>query len=156
MPHFYESIPSDLGEWALAQPLFFTASAPLHSRSSHVNVSPKGLPSSTLTILNPNQCAYLDATGSGCETISHIYENGRVTLMFCSFGESPRICRFFCKGRVVEWDDPKFEEWVGKVGKASGVKGVRAVIVLDVWKVGNFPDVYAAAGVSCLLCMTII
>lgn len=57
---------------------------------------------------------------------------------------------------MVEWDDPKFEEWVGKVGKPSGVKGVRAVIVLDVWKVGNFPDGYAAAGVSHLLCMTII
>lgn len=68
--------------------------------------------------------------------------------MFCSFGKSPRICRFFCKGRVVEWDDPAFEEWVGKVGKVSGVKGVRAVIVLDVWKVGIFSDVDAAADIS--------
>jgi hypothetical protein len=135
MPTFYDSIPVDLGEWALSQPLFFTASAPLHNPNSHVNISPKGLPSSTLTIISPNQVAYLDATGSGCETISHIYENGRVTLMFCSFGKAPRICRFFCRGRVVEWDSVEFGGWVERMGRGGKVCGVRAVVVLDVWKV---------------------
>ncbi|MCJ1413973.1 hypothetical protein MMC32_000298 [Xylographa parallela] len=134
MPTFYESIPADLGEWALSQPLFFVASAPLHTPTSHVNVSPKGLPASTLTILSPTQCAYLDATGSGCETIAHVYENGRVTLMFASFGRGPRICRFFCRGRVVEWDEPAFAGWVARMGKGA-VPGTRAVVVLDVWQV---------------------
>ncbi|MCJ1322442.1 hypothetical protein MMC15_007790 [Xylographa vitiligo] len=134
MPTFYDSIPADLGEWALSQPLFFVASAPLHTVTSHVNVSPKGLPAATLTILSPTQCAYLDSTGSGCETIAHVYENGRVTLMFASFGRSPRICRFFCRGRVVEWDEPAFAGWVARMGKAD-VPGTRAVVVLDVWQV---------------------
>ena len=55
--------------------------------------------------------------------------------MFCSFAKSPRIMRFFCKGSVVEWDDARFERLVGKMGKKR-VEGARAVILLDVFKVG--------------------
>lgn len=132
MPKFYDSINDDLAEWALAQPLFFTASAPLVGK--HINISPKGLPSNTFTIFSPTQCAYVDATGSGAETISHIYENGRCTIMFCSFAASPRIMRFFCTGRVVEWDSPRFESLLVKMGKKR-VDGARAIILLDVWKV---------------------
>lgn len=124
-----------------------------------------GHPSTTLAILNQNQIAYLDATGSGCETISHIYENGRVTVMLCSFGASPRILRLFCRGRVIEKGDRQFKMWVERMidsgmemdkellrGKESDdashdsgdeesrpltmdMKGIRAVIVLDVFKV---------------------
>ncbi|KAL8731206.1 MAG: hypothetical protein Q9166_003614, partial [cf. Caloplaca sp. 2 TL-2023] len=119
---------------ALAQPVFFTASAPL--TGSHVNVSPKGLPSTTFTILTPNAAAYIDATGSGSETVSHVYENGRVTIMFCSFEASPRILRFFCWGEVVEWNDPQFGSWIGRMGKER-VNGARAVVGLKVWKVAS-------------------
>jgi hypothetical protein len=132
MPKFYDSIPADLADWAMRQPVFFTASAPLAGR--HVNISPKGIPSATLKILSPNSVAYVDATGSGSETIAHIYENGRVTLMFCSFGATPRIMRFFCTGRVVEWDQPEFETLLQEMGKEK-VVSARAVIVLDVFKV---------------------
>ncbi|KAK8156343.1 pyridoxamine phosphate oxidase family protein [Phyllosticta citrichinensis] len=136
MPKFYPSITDDLKDWLLSQPLFFVASAPL--TGAHINVSPKGLPSQSLAVLEPNQVAYLDATGSGCETISHIYENGRVTLMACSFGTVPRIMRLFCKGRVIERggasaDD--FEAWLTRTGIKHGVDACRAVIVLDVFKV---------------------
>lgn len=55
--------------------------------------------------------------------------------MFCSFARSPRILRFFCWGRVVEWDEPGFEGLLGRMGKGR-VEGARAVIELDVWKVG--------------------
>lgn len=132
MPTFYKTISDDLAKWAMAQPVFFTASAPLAGK--HINVLPKGLPSSTFTFLSPTQCAYMDATGSGSETISHIYENGRVTIMFCSFGDSPRILRLFCLGRVIEWDTPSFDDLLAKMGKQK-VDGARAVILLDVWKV---------------------
>ena len=117
---------------ALAQQIFFTASAPLTGK--HVNISPKGLPSSTFSIFDPNHAAYVDATGSGSETISHVYENGRVTIMFCSFATSPRIMRFFCKGRVVEWDAPGFEGLLRKMGKGR-IEGARAVILLDIFTV---------------------
>ena len=39
---------------------------------------------------------------SGIETISHIYDNGRITLMFCSFGPNPQIVRLFGRGTVYE------------------------------------------------------
>ena len=55
--------------------------------------------------------------------------------MFCSFAKSPRIMRFFCKGSVVEWDDARFEGLLGKMEKKR-VEGARAVILLDVFKVG--------------------
>lgn len=118
---------------ALEQQVFFTASAPLAGR--HVNISPKGLPSSTFTIFDPNHAAYVDGTGSGCETISHVYENGRITIMFCSFLTMPRIMRFFCMGKIVEWDQPEFEPLIRKMGKES-IQGARAIILLDVFKVG--------------------
>ncbi len=132
MVKFYDSIPPFLQDWALSQTVFFTASAPLIGQ--HVNVSPKGLPSTTFTIFDPNHCAYIDATGSGIETVSHVRENGRVTIMFCSFETLPRILRFFCRGRVVEWDQREFEPLLGRMGKRR-VDGGRAIIVLDVWKV---------------------
>jgi hypothetical protein len=132
MVQFFPSIAPHLAEWALKQSVFFTASAPTSGK--HINISPKGLPASSLSILSPNQVAYVDATGSGAETISHIYENGRVTLMFCSFDATPRILRLFCTGRVVEWDDREFEGWLTKMGKRGAGEGARAVIVLDVFK----------------------
>lgn len=132
MVKYYDSIGPELEEWALKQAVFFTASAPLTGR--HVNISPKGLPSSSFSILNPNFCAYVDATGSGNETISHLLENGRVTIMFCSFEASPRIMRFFCTGHVVEWNEPGYEGWLKRMATKE-VPGARAVILLDVFKV---------------------
>ena len=55
--------------------------------------------------------------------------------MFCSFATSPRILRFFCRGRVVEYDKPEYGRLLQRIEKKE-VVGARAVIVLDVWKVG--------------------
>ncbi|KAJ0302214.1 hypothetical protein COL5a_010050 [Colletotrichum fioriniae] len=137
----YPSINPDLADWAARQPVFFTASAPTHH--PHINVSPKGL-SAHFAVLSPNLVAYIDRTGSGCETIAHSYENGRLTLMFMSFGPAPRILRLFCKSRIVEWDHPDFDKWMKRVipqDEAGGVNnrdsydGARAVVIGEVWEV---------------------
>ncbi|KAL6155956.1 hypothetical protein ACJQWK_05185 [Exserohilum turcicum] len=137
MVKFYPSLTQDHIDFITEQPLFFVASAPW--AGEHVNISPKGHPSKTFSVLGPNTVAYLDATGSGCETISHVYENGRVTVMFSSFGPSPQIMRLFCKGRVVEKWDPYFGQIRAKMSTENGdevdIAGVRAVIVLRVQKV---------------------
>jgi hypothetical protein len=137
MVKFYPSLNEDHLEFITSQPLFFVASAPW--AGDHINVSPKGHPSRTFSVLGPNTVAYLDATGSGCETISHIYENGRVTVMFCSFGPSPQIMRLFCKGRVVEKWDRYYQELRAKMATENGdevdITGARAIIVLKVKKV---------------------
>jgi hypothetical protein len=132
MVKFYESLTPDLTEWCMAQPLFYIASAPLFG--SHINISPKGLPSTTFSILGPNKAAYIDATGSGAETIAHLYENGRCTVMLTSFEKTPRILRLFCKGRVVEFWEDGFLETTREMGMEVPV-GARAVIVLDIFKV---------------------
>lgn len=131
----YDGISEDIAEWAQAQPVFFTGSASTHGR--HINVSPKGLADSHFAIFGPNQCAYIDRTGSGCETISHSYENGRLCLMFMSFGPAPRILRLFCRSRVVEFDQPQFGDLIRKIsrGKRDSFDGARAVILCDVWQV---------------------
>lgn len=133
MVAFFDSINDDLKEWALKQAVFFTASAPLAGK--HINLSPKGVPSASFSIVGPNKAAYVDATGSGNETISHIYENRRVTVMFCSFATSPRILRLFCKGKVIEWDQPEFETTWKNMGITKPMEGARAIILLDVFKV---------------------
>lgn len=54
--------------------------------------------------------------------------------MFCSFAISPRIMRFFCTGKVVEWDEAAFLPLLQRMGKEK-IEGARAVILLDVFKV---------------------
>lgn len=130
----YPSIPDKIAEWAQKQPVFFTGSAP--SYGTHVNVSPKGLTDSHFAILSPNQVAYIDRTGSGCETIAHAYDNGRLCIMFMSFGPTPRIVRFFCRARIVEWDEAEFPDLVRRIakGKREAFDGARAVVIADVFE----------------------
>ena len=92
-----DRISDDLAAWIARQPVFFVATAPAGA-GGHVNVSPKGLDS--LRVLGPNRAAYLDLSGSGIETVAHLRENGRITLMFCSFTGPPRICRLYGRGTV--------------------------------------------------------
>lgn len=117
MAKFYESITDTLQDFIRKQHLFFVASAPL-SGEGHVNVSPKGVDS--FRIFSPNRVGYLDLTGSGNETSSHMLENGRVTFMFCAFEGAPMILRLFGKGYTVlpgtaEWDEliPNFTQHIG-------------------------------------------
>ncbi|TQV98055.1 pyridoxamine phosphate oxidase [Cordyceps javanica] len=132
----YDALSDDLASWVRQQPVFFTGSASTHG--PHINVSPKGLTDAHFAVLSPTRCAYIDRMGSGCETISHSYENGRLCLMFMSFGPTPRILRLFCRSSVVEWDSPQFQDLVRSVSQGSGGRrfdGARAVIVCDIWQV---------------------
>src|SRR6267142_2103248 len=96
MAERFAAIKPDLAAWWMAQPMFFVATAPRDG--GHVNCSPKGL--DTLRILSPTRVAYLDLTGSGVETIAHLRDNGRITLMACAFEGAPRISRIYGRGAV--------------------------------------------------------
>jgi hypothetical protein len=119
----------ELRTFLLAQPCFFVASAPV-GRGGRVNVSPKGL--DTLRVLGPRECAYLDLTGSGNETSAHVLENGRLTIMACSFGERPRILRLYGRGVVHLPTSPRWEELRPAFGNAEGV---RQIITLAIERV---------------------
>src|ERR1700690_3501522 len=97
--------------------MFFVATAPREC-DGHVNLSPKGL--DTLRILGPTRAAYLDLTGSGVETIAHLRDNGRITLMACAFNGAPRISRIYGVGTVHEIGSDGFSELPGQVPELPG------------------------------------
>ncbi|THU80577.1 hypothetical protein K435DRAFT_874235 [Dendrothele bispora CBS 962.96] len=132
MGQFWDHIPNDLFPWILQQHLFWVASAPL-SEDGHVNVSPKGL-EGTFHIVDEHTVWYEDMTGSGVETISHVRENGRITILFVAFEGPPRLIRLFGTGTIYEFGTPEYEELLppGKQNHAS-----RAVVVIKVHKVGS-------------------
>jgi Pyridoxamine 5'-phosphate oxidase len=103
----FRSLSPELAEWWLQQPLFFVATAP-SGDGGHVNLSPKG--HDTFRVFGPERVAYLDLTGSGVETVAHLQQNGRITLMACAFNGSPRISRIYGTGRVHAVGSPGFED----------------------------------------------
>ena len=82
MGKIYEQMDGALSDFIERQHVFFVGTAP-GSPDGHLNVSPKGL--DTFRILGPKTVAYLDLTGSGIETVAHVRQNGRITIMFCAF-----------------------------------------------------------------------
>jgi hypothetical protein len=108
----YPELDDRLRAFVTSQPMFFVATAPCvdeAGRGGHVNVSPKGY-RDTFAVLDALTVAYLDLTGSGAETIAHLRQNGRITLMFCSFGPAPKIVRIYGTGRAVR---PADADWPG-------------------------------------------
>lgn len=92
----YPALDGRLREFVEAQPMFFVATAP-SGAEGHVNVSPKGM-RGTFVVLGPHRVAWLDYHGSGAETIAHLRDNGRITLMFCAFDGPPKILRLHGRG----------------------------------------------------------
>lgn len=118
-------------EFVQKQHVFFVASAPL-AQDGHVNLSPKGL--DTFKILGPNRCAYADLTGSAAETVAHVRENGRITLMFCAFDGKPNIVRLYGTARIVRSDDPSFESLAREFPEH---RSLRSFVDVDIHKVGS-------------------
>lgn len=91
MGKVYERIDDRLRSFIDEQQVFFVATAPL-SGQGHVNLSPKGRPGS-LVVLDDHTVAYLDFGGSHAETLAHLRENARITLMWCAFTGPPKVLR---------------------------------------------------------------
>jgi hypothetical protein len=121
MARTHDTLDDNLREWIAAQHVFFVATAPTDT-DGHVNLSPKGYDS--FRVLDDSTVAYLDLTGSGVETIAHVNENGRLTLMFCGFEGPPRILRLFGRGEVVRPGDDDFDALVGQFPPLPGVRSV--------------------------------
>jgi len=128
----YDAIDGRLREFVLRQPVFFVATAATEGR---VNVSPKGM-KGTFAVLGPNRVAYLDYTGSGVETIAHLRDNGRITVMFCAFAGPPNVVRLHGRGEAVRPEDPRFAELYERFG-VDADHGLRSVIVVDVDRVSD-------------------
>ncbi|SCK59043.1 pyridoxamine 5'-phosphate oxidase family protein [Streptomyces sp. WMMB 322] len=136
MGTIYERIDERLRTFIEEQHIFFTATAPL-AADGHVNVSPKGLAGS-FAVLDDVTVGYLDLGGSGAETIAHLRENGRVTLMWCAFDGPPRIVRIHGTGEPVFRDDPRWEELLPRFdGSMQQRTDLRAVITVRAERISD-------------------
>ena len=113
------------------QQMFFVATAP-RSDEGHVNVSPKGYDS--FVILDDRTVAYADLGGSGIETVAHVKENGRLTIMFCAVSGAPNILRLYGRGRVLESGDEGFDELLARFPE---LPFVRNIVVLDITRTSD-------------------
>jgi predicted pyridoxine 5'-phosphate oxidase superfamily flavin-nucleotide-binding protein len=132
MGKVHDGISGRLREFIAAQKVFFVATAP-SGGDGHVNVSPKGIGGS-FAVLDEHTVAYLDYTASGAETIAHLRENGRITLMFCAFEGPPNVVRLHGTGRFVTLHDDDFAELIKLFPEH---RGARSVIVVDVHRVSD-------------------
>ena len=104
------------------QHIFFVGTA---GSEGYINVSPKGM--DTFRVIGPSQVAWLNLTGSGNESAAHVLENGRMTIMFCSFGKQPLIMRLYGQANVVH---PRDDDWPELLGLFPGQAGARQVFQL--------------------------
>ncbi|MFH8491416.1 pyridoxamine 5'-phosphate oxidase family protein [Streptomyces longisporoflavus] len=125
----YERIDGRLRSFIEAQPVFFTATAPL-SGDGTINLSPKGLTGS-FAVIDEHTVAYLDFAGSNAETVAHLRENGRITLMWTAFQGPPNIVRVHGRGEPVFRDDPRWAELLEHFPAIDPAPhGLRAIIVV--------------------------
>jgi hypothetical protein len=87
------------------QKIFFVGTA---MSTGIVNISPKGMDS--FRVLGANRVIWLNVTGSGNETATHLRESNRMTIMFCAFEGKPLILRLYGTAKTyhprdAEWND---------------------------------------------------
>ena len=126
MGKLHDSIKPPHKEFMENQHLFFVATAPL-SAAGRVNLSPKGM--DCFKVLSQQQVAYMDLISSGNETSAHTLENGRITIMFCSFGTTPNILRLYGKGFAVL---PGTAEWEEYAAHFTIYPSTRQIIVANI------------------------
>ncbi len=106
MAEQFEKLQEKHIEFIRNQHLFFVGTA---GAEGAVNVSPKGM--DTLRVLDANRLVWLNLTGSGNETAAHVFENNRMTIMFCSFDRQPLILRLYGNAKIIHprdkqvWDE---------------------------------------------------
>ncbi len=126
MAKFFETLEPHHHRFIAAQHMFFTATA---APTGHVNMSPRS--TDLFRILGDNSAMYLDRTGSGNETASHLRINDRLTIMFCAVAGPPLIMRLFGKGRVIHRDSEEFASLLRDEFDNAAPLGARQMIYLD-------------------------
>ena len=129
MAEFSDSLDDKQVAQLKASPVYFVATAP---HAGRINLSPKGM--DTLRVLSPTAVAYLDLTGSGNETAAHLVDDGRITLMVCSFTRAANILRLYGRGRSVQ---PGDGDWAEIAAYFELLPGTRQIFVLNIDSVQN-------------------
>src|SRR5690554_298054 len=130
MATVYPTLDGYIADFINAQHMFFVATAAEHGR---VNVSPKG-GTDTLKVVSSHRVAYLDLTGSGAETVAHIKQINRITLMWCAFEGPPTIVRIHGTASIIPRGHADWDEWYAHFPDNVGA---RAVIVVDAERISD-------------------
>jgi hypothetical protein len=124
MANFFDDLDDKRIAFIREQHMFFVATA---AKEGRINLSPKGM--DTFRVLSPKLVAYLDLTGSGAETAAHVLADGRITIMFCSFGQKPLIMRLYGRGEIVRAGD---DRWEALAKEFPTLPGTRQIILMHI------------------------
>lgn len=127
MARQFPAIQPVVAEFIARQRIFFTATA---APGARVNVSPRE--GAALRVLSPNAVCYLDQTGSGAETATHLRADGRITLMLCGFEGPPMILRLYGRGAVVPRGTPDYAAILAAHYDAQEPPGARQIVRIEV------------------------
>ncbi len=109
------------------QHLFYIASA----SGQEVNLSPRGFDS--VRVIDNRCIIFLDYPGSGNRTARDIQNGGEVTVVFNAFNGPAQLVRLFCKGVLIEKEDPKFLRYFSLFNEEVG--HVRRIVELNIYAV---------------------
>ena len=120
----FESLSDKHIQFIEAQKIYFVGTA---ADTGTVNISPKG--GDSLRVINGNQIAWLNFTGSGNESAAHVLQNPRMTIMFCAFEGKPLILRAYGKVQVLHHKDAQWSEFSALFPSNTGA---RQIFILDI------------------------
>ena len=120
----FKSISTKHQQFIKQQKIFFVGTA---TRDSRVNLSPKGMDS--LRIIDENRIVWMNLTGSGNETVAHLLEDSRMTIMFCAFEGNPLTLRTYGSAKVYHSRD---KEWGDLISLFPPSAGARQIIDLKI------------------------
>ena len=123
MSDIFEKLEPEHISFIEKQHIFFVGTA---GSEGSINVSPKGMDS--FRVLDQSRVAWLNLTGSGNETAAHVLENGRMTVMFCSFDKQPLILRLYGKASTLH---PRDSAWDGLASLFPEYTGARQIFELS-------------------------
>lgn len=93
-------------EFIQKQKLFYIAS----SSGGEINLSPKGYDS--IRVVDESTLVFMNMTGSGNRTYRDAVNDGEFTLLFHAFEGGAMILRLFCKAKVVEKEEVKYDDYL--------------------------------------------
>ena len=99
--------------------VFFVGTAMAEGR---VNISPKGM--DTFRVVNENRIIWLNLTGSGNETATHLQHTDRMTIMFCAFEGKPLILRLYGHANVYHERDKEFHDLISHFPNITGSRQI--------------------------------
>lgn len=120
----YNELNLELENFISNQKIFFVSTA---MEEGKVNLSPKGMDS--FKVISPTRAIWLNLTGSGNETATHLQHQNRITIMFCSFDTKPLILRLYGTAKVYHPADKEWYEYIKQFPSQAGSRQIIDVTI---------------------------